>query len=125
MQHHPLFGSATGPEVPGLWTVDQARETNRGDAPDAQAVRRKTSAKNQHRPLPRRPDPPSQYLVPLTTAGRCVIDRRGRLLPPLPAVDRGRLVAPRGAAARPPLVALSMSADDARRMHHVFRPSCR
>lgn len=133
LQHHPLFGGspAPGPEVPGVWTVDQGPgdESREIIAPDAlkpyvpEDEREETNTDPQAaKPIP---DPPSQYLVPLTNGwALAVLDRTPRadfFHRYAQSIKDGWLRLRGAAPPRPPLVALSMSAEDARRMHHVFR----
>jgi hypothetical protein len=133
LHHHPLFGSddQPEPEVPGVWTVDQgpgdlSREVI---APEAlkpyvpEEERQQTAALPQAaKPIPL---PPSRYLVPMTNGwSLAVLDqapRTGFFHRYAQAVKDGWSRLRGQAAKRPPLVALTMTAADAQRFHHVFR----
>jgi hypothetical protein len=132
LHHHPLFGAEDRPlpEVPGVWTVDQgpgdlSREVI---APEAlqpyvpEEERQEATAPQAAKPIP---PPPSRYLVPLTNGwALAVLDRepRGGFFHRYTQAVKDGWARLRGKpVARPPLVALSMSAPDAQRFHHVFR----
>lgn len=131
LHYRPLLGGGRHPqpEVPGIWTViegpgDTYREVIAPDAlkpyvPEEERVE-EAAAPDKELPVP-----PSRYFVKLANGWQLgVFDREpqtgffGRFLQ---AVEGGwkRLLGRQRPS--PPVVALSMAPDDARRIHHVFR----
>ncbi len=133
LHHHPLFGGADPQplEIPGVWTVDQgpgdlsreviAPEALRPYVPEDEREETETTSQD-NKPVP---DAPSQYFVPLTNGwALAVLDRAPRSSfyhRFAQAVKNGWNDLFGEDSPHPPLVALSMSAADAQRMHHVFR----
>jgi len=134
LHHHSLFGSGPtpAPELPAVWKVkdgpgDYAREViapdalrpyqpeeKRGAAPEADG--------DQDKPIP---TPPTVYQVPLTNGwALAILDREPRTSFPrryAQAVRAGWRGVFGQHPSRSPLVAVVVSADDARRIHHIFR----
>jgi hypothetical protein len=133
LHHHPLFGSdeQPDPEVPGVWTVDQgpgdlsreviAPEALKPYVPEEERQENPTTPQAA-KPIP---PPPSRYLVPMTNGwSLAVLDqppRTGFLHRYAQAVKDGWARLRGKAVTRPPLIALTMTAADAQRFHHVFR----
>lgn len=133
LHYRPLLGGGRHPqpEVPGIWTViegpgDTYREVIAPDAlkpyvPEEERAE-ETAAAAPDKELP---VPPSRYFVKLANGWQLgVFDREpqtGFFARFLQAVEGGwkRLLG--RSRASPPVVALAMSPDDARRIHHVFR----
>jgi hypothetical protein len=136
LHHNPLFGGGDPQplEIPGVWTVDQgpgdlSREVIAPEAlkpyvpeDEREEETAATSTTQGSKPIP---DAPSQYFVPLTNGwALAVLDRSPRTSfyhRFAQAVKNGWNDLFGEDAPHPPLVALSMSAADAQRMHHVFR----
>lgn len=133
LHYRPLLagGNHPHPEVPGIWTViegpgDAYREVIAPDALKAYVPEEERAQESAAATADKElPVPPSQYFVKLANGWQLgVFDREPRtgfFARFAQAVEGGwkRLLGrPRPT---PPVVALAMAADDARRLHHVFR----
>jgi hypothetical protein len=132
LHYRPLLGGGghPQPEVPGIWTViegpgDTYREVIAPDAlkpyvPEEERVEETAAAPDKELPMP-----PSSYFVKLANGWQIgVFDREpqtGFFARFLQSVEGGwkRLLGRQRPS--PPVVALAMAPDDARRIHHVFR----
>jgi hypothetical protein len=132
LHYRPLFGSGDepAPEVPAIWNVIEGPGDTYRDVIAPEALKpyvsedeREEEAVSTAKKEP--PVPPSQYFVKLANGWQLgIFDRvpRTGFFPRLAqAVGAGWKRLRGQNQTTPPVVALAMTADDARRIHHVFR----
>ncbi|MCI0548959.1 MAG: hypothetical protein L0027_16965, partial [Candidatus Rokubacteria bacterium] len=135
LHHHSLFGSGPtpAPDVPAVWKVkdgpgDFAREVIAPEELRPYEPEEKRQAapasedEDEETPIP---TPPTAYQVPLTNGwALAILDREPRtsfLRRYAQAVRAGWRGVLGRHASRAPLVAVIVSAEDAQRIHHIFR----